>query len=130
MPVAQVTVDFVNPPKEGKKFGSIKTKELAYVSVKPSDLGQFTKGSAYQIEYTETAEGYKNFVRIVGKPNGAAPNGARNADSARDIFVTGVVGRAMGSGKFGMDEIGLLTAKAVATWEAHLAPKKVEESPY
>lgn len=129
MPVATVTVDFVNQPKEGKKFGSIKTKELEYISVKPEDLAKFSKGSKYQIEYTQTDQGYKNFVRIVAQSNGVAPNGSRNADSARDIYVTGVVGRAMGSGKFGMDEIGLLTAKAIAAWESHLSPKK-EEAPY
>lgn len=128
MPTTNVTIEFVNQPKEGKRFGSIKTKEIGYVGVKPADLSQFTKGSQYQIEYAERGE-YKDFVRIVAKANGQAPNGSRNADSARDIFVTGVVGRSMQSGKFGLDEIGLLTARAVTAWEGHLAPKK-DESPY
>ena len=41
-------------------------------------------------------------------------NGIEKSDQARrDIFVTGVVGRSMGSGHFSVDDIENLTANAV-----------------
>ena len=40
----------------------------------------------------------------------------RSDQSRRDIFVTGVVGRSMGSGHFTVDEIEKLTANAVIAW--------------
>lgn len=124
MPVAQVTADYVNQPKEGKRFGSIKTKELGYVSVKPSDLGQFTKGATYQIEYTETDEGYKNLVRIVAPANGATkPNGTQNMDNAKSIFITGVVGRAMQGGQFQVSDIAALTHAAASAFDKEMAGK-------
>lgn len=118
MPVATVTVDFVNEPKPGKKFGSIKTKELAYVSVKPEDLNKFTKGSQYQIEYTETAEGYKNFVRVVGTSSTAPKNGSHNGEQSRYIFITGVVGRAVGSGNVPPGQVADWVIAAADAWEA------------
>lgn len=130
MPIATVTAQFVNQPKEGKRFGSIKT-EIGYIGVKPSDLSQFVKGQKYEVEYKENGE-YKDFVRIVSAPAASAGHNRPNANGAntgREIFITGVVGRAMGSGKFGLDEIGLVTAKASAAWDDHVVPKK-DESPY
>jgi len=44
-------------------------------------------------------------------------NGMDRPDqSRRDIFVTGVVGRSMGSGHFTVEEIEKLTANAVIAW--------------
>ena len=40
----------------------------------------------------------------------------RSNQSRRDIFVTGVVGRSMGSGHFTVEEIEKLTANAVTAW--------------
>lgn len=122
MPVATITAEFVNQPKEGKRYGSVKDKALGYVSVKPEDLSKFTKGSRYQIEYTETAEGYKNFVRIVAPANGAAPNGSSGADS-RMIFITGTVGRAMQSGKFTVADLVALAESAARAYDKINAPK-------
>lgn len=127
MPVAQVTVDYVNQPKEGKRFGSIKCKELGYVSVKPADLGQFQPKSSYQIEYTTSEQGYHNFVRIVAKANGHAPNGAPNMENSRLMFIMGVVGRAMGSGKFEIADIHRLTGAAASAWDETMAAKPKRE---
>jgi hypothetical protein len=133
MATANVTIKFVNQPKEGKKFGSINTEEMGFFGVKPGDLGQFTKGQKYEIEYTQRGE-YKDFVRVISPTSGAPighnrPNGNGGDAKSREMFIMGVVGRAMGSGKFGIDEVGLLTAKAAAAWDDHGTPKK-DESPY
>lgn len=45
------------------------------------------------------------------------------------IFVTGVVGRAMGSGTLGSVQIGELTKAALAAFEEHLAPKLAQSAP-
>ena len=42
------------------------------------------------------------------------------------IFVTGVVGRAMGSGQFGAEHIPTLVQSALAAFQEHLAPKLAE----
>jgi hypothetical protein len=55
-----------------------------------------------------------------------APVGAAmsvNPDKDRDMFVTGVVGRAMGSGQFGVNEISLLTLAAEEAWGNLLAKR-------
>jgi hypothetical protein len=111
MPIAKVTVNYVNAPAAGKQYGSIKTEELGYLSVKPGDLALFAKGHKYEVEYEERGQ-YKNFVRLAAPPPGAPAQAAGNDDVQRMIFVTGVVGRAMGSGKFGASEIKELTLEA------------------
>lgn len=154
--VAQVKVLFVNPPSGGKPFGSIKTQELGYVSVKPEILNMFQVNRTYVIQYDVTPKGYKNFVRF--GPMEYAPNGngssvqgytppappyqppppttygqqaptprqtapayqqqSEKDDPSRMIFVTGVVGRAMGSGQFGVGDIASLATTANETYNA------------
>lgn len=45
----------------------------------------------------------------------AIPQG--RTDESESIFITGIVGRAMGSGKFGMDDILGLTQRARVAWQ-------------
>ena len=51
-------------------------------------------------------------------PPPAAPNNRplAQSDQAEDIFVTGIVGRALGSGQFGTTDIDALTKAAVQAW--------------
>lgn len=44
------------------------------------------------------------------------------------IFVTGVVGRAMGGGAFDASHVGVLTQDALAAFEEHLAPKLAQSA--
>ena len=131
-----VEVAFVNQPKQPGWSGSIKTTDGQFFGVKEADLVRFQKGKRYDIEYVEKAKGdkiYRDFVamaasttplpnidrdyanRDVGKPNGShyAPTDAKD----KFIFVTGVVGRAMGSGKFEPADILQLTQLACASYE-------------
>lgn len=67
MPTATIEVQFVNPPKPGKKQGSVKTVSGEYYGVDPTQLGQFQPGSTYTIEYeTRVFNGkeYRNFRRM------------------------------------------------------------------
>jgi hypothetical protein len=45
------------------------------------------------------------------------------------IFVTGVVGRSMGSGKFEGDDIDMLTQRALDAFQTHLAPRLAQSPP-
>ena len=126
MPEATVTVEAVAYPKEGKAYGSIKTKELGWIGMKPDKLSLFTKGQSYLIEYKVSGdEGqWKNFVRVIPKPNGAGASGhVGPIDNSRMIFITGIVGRAIGSGKFAMQDIFDLTMTAAKAYDTLHAPK-------
>ncbi len=183
MPVAEVTVQYVNQPKPGKKKGSIKTVELGYVNVWPDKLDLFFKGQRTVIEFSESqsasgGQPFLDFVRLAGEqPQGRSapqsynpppqrpqpgynpqyaqqPPPPRKPDPrlsapatvprqfnpeidqmALQIFVTGLTGRAMGSGHFAPEDIDALTENAVAAFMKHLnapnpnAGRKMQERP-
>ena len=75
-------------------------------------------------------------VGQVGSHNGADPakvrafsNRPRTTTEAENIFVTGIVGRSMGSGQFRVDQISELTVAARRAWrgEGSVAGLKEEE---
>ena len=131
MPIAAVTIQYVNPPKEGRKMGSIKTEELGYIGVWPDKLDLFQKGKRYVVEY-EIKHGndgreFKNFVRIKSEE----PQAKESDTKAKDIFVTGVVGRYLqGAGTWPEgNTLALMVAQAREAWEVGMeqkAPKKEE----
>lgn len=52
-----VTVQYVNPPKPGKKSGTIKSIDGQMFGVWPDKLGDFEPGETYEIDFTEKAVG-------------------------------------------------------------------------
>lgn len=128
-----VIVKYDNPPKPGKKMAHIKDPGGVLYWYYPDKMG-FQVGETVTIDYDVQDWSGKpaNVIKQI-VPNGyqpaqrqaasAAPspapvghNGNGHAsDKDRLIFVTGVVGRALGSGQFGATDIGMLTkAAAVA----------------
>ena len=118
MHVEEIQVAYVNPPKPGKKMGSIKSTAGDYYSVYPDKLGLFTVGQVYSIQVDVSAQGYKSFKGFAGavsnnglgavgsmapignmqaaklaapRPMGA-PNGGTKSE---EMFVMAVVGRAL-----------------------------------
>lgn len=102
MPVANITVAFVNPPKTpSSKKGSIKGDDGVYYGVWADKLPQFQKGGRYSIEYDTERDNqgrdWNTVKRIitngtggqtaVGRPGGAQP--AR----AEEMFVMGLMNR-------------------------------------
>lgn len=53
MSTAAIQVAYVNPPKEGKTKGSIKTDQGEFYEVFPNQLGLFRPGASYEIDYSE-----------------------------------------------------------------------------
>lgn len=94
MPTAEITVSFVNFPKPPKKYGSIKSAEGDYYGSLPPLLRTFQVGEVCKIEYTETAEGYKNLKQKLGSSGAPAAKEApsirarSNPVDAENIFVS------------------------------------------
>jgi len=123
---AMIQVKYNNEPKPGKKMANIKTADGMTFFYYPDKMG-FREGENVTIEYDEQQWGDKpvNVIRRIVpavSPQAATrpvpghnSNGHTNGNgSSKDelIFVTGVVGRAMGSGKYDASDIGLLTKAA------------------
>lgn len=173
----QISIKYVNFPRPGGKYGTLKTEAGETIMVPPNLLGLFRAGQVVEIgtkdqtwgQGTEqerlvtiattgplnvntepvqgqgVQSGYQRPVqgqplqrpntgfqpRVI--PGGAGPYG--NAvtgpppDQARQIFVTGVVGRAMGSGKFAASEILVLTQAANEAFERLKNPPKPAPEP-
>ncbi len=48
-----ITPKYVNPPKEGRKTGSVKATDGIYYDVWPESLPQFQPNGVYNVEFTE-----------------------------------------------------------------------------
>lgn len=128
--VANIEVKYVNP-RDGNRPPSIKDSYGNYYTVPDPAIGMFHQGMQCQIGYTVNGK-YKNLVSVNGQPLQAtnrapvqntlqqpAPSPQmmpQQNDKEEGMFVMGVVGRAMGSGQFGANDIALLTKAAVDAW--------------
>ena len=83
------------------------------------------------VEVVKNPDGYNDAPQPIGNviqnvaPTAPQPpqqtNGMSKTDTQRmDIFVTGVVGRSMGSGHFSVQDIGELTSNAVRAFNENL----------
>ena len=81
MPTLTGQVEFVNPPAEGKKTGSIKLHDGRIIGVFPDKLSLFTQGRTYEIEYSEREWQGKTYMTAKSaKPlDGFPPNNSRPA---------------------------------------------------
>ena len=135
-----VTLRYVNQPKNpAGKMGSIVGNDGTRYMVPVQNLGKFAVGGTYEVavsqEVWKPGEPAVTVIRDVpgggSAPAPAAPanpthasghvNGAKIGESAaRQIFVTGIVGRAMGSGKFTPSDLEALTSAAITAYDKHL----------
>jgi hypothetical protein len=107
------------------------------IPTKPQTWGQGTESERQVIIATAGPGGYSPPSRGQGGPIGVQRNtgfqprvvqnppalAPRTTDQEKMIFVTGVVGRSMGSGKFAASEIPVLTQAALIAWDQHLGPQ-------
>lgn len=138
-----VTLKYVNQPKNPTgKMGSVVDGAGVRYMVPVENLGKFAVGGTYEVavaqEVWKPGEPALMVIRGVPAQAGAAPsytpapaaspthasghvNGAKIGESAaRQIFVTGIVGRAMGSGKFTPSDLEALTSAAITAYDKHL----------
>ena len=139
MPVVDVNIEYVNQPKKpGGKYGNLnigKDRDLIFVPV--GELGWYQPGPM-SVEVEHQTWGDKNVQVAVRPANGPAqqppgdwqrpqpqmppaPQGHNGAPNDKDkmIFVTGIVGRAMGSGQFSAADISVLVEHALEGWAAY-----------
>ena len=140
----QVTPQYVNPAKPGKKFGNIKEASGVKWIIPAGWENLFSPNVPAHIDYEAQTWGSEsvNIVRGVNgnmqpaptqpsPPNPMAPPvpqplpaipvppqpvASRDDKVAEEIFVTGIVGRAMGSGQFSVLDIAVLAKAATQAW--------------
>ena len=105
MHTATIEVQYVNEPKEGKKMGSVKTKDGEYYSVWPDKLANFKPGMSYAVEYTVEDFKGKTYKTIKGlaKDNKASQQSTATNGHTKSVemFVMGTIGRSLqGTGTF------------------------------
>ncbi len=140
MPQAQVTPQYVNPAKPGKQYGNIKEASGAKWIIPAGWDRMFVPNVTAHVDYETKTWGAEtvNIVRGVdgslqpappqpGPPSPPPatqplpstppqPGVSRDDKVAEEIFVTGIVGRAMGSGQFSVTDIAVLAKAATQAW--------------
>jgi len=61
---AIIDVKYVNPPKDGKQYGSIKSTNNDSWPVKKDRIHEFEPGSSYELAYTEGNNGFRNIIGV------------------------------------------------------------------
>lgn len=139
----QVIPQYVNLPKQaGGKYGNIKLQDGTLFFVPVNMLGSFAANIPANINYEGQTWGKPpdaKQVYVVTAINGQGitgqagpvqggdrpaptPQNVPRTDESENIFVTGIVGRAMGSGNFTAEDIGPLTKAATQAWTDRKTP--------
>ena len=98
----EITCQYVNFPKPGKRLGSIKTSEGEFFGVEPSLLRIFQQGEVCVVEYTESPKTgggvWKNIKRKISstptalqKPPIQYPRARTNPVDQEQMFVVGLL---------------------------------------
>ena len=99
MPTAEITVQYLNNPKPGKKMGSVKSSEGDYYNCPPQMLHIFKVGEVCKVEFTERPKegggSWKTLVTKLGgalSPKGPVPMRAMtNPKDSQQIFMTALL---------------------------------------
>ena len=115
---AEITVQFVNPPKPGKKWGSIKDTKGAYYGGPPAILAKFQPGETCEIEYTlggtdGTLKAIKQKVEIpqvLQRPVAPMPRAPTNPKDSVRMGTMGMVNALIASGQVPMQRDAIKSA--------------------
>ena len=125
-----ITAAYINQPKSGRKWGNIKSDSDEVYFAEWAKISNVGRGNKVEIDYQDKsfpdgkAYKYLDSVRILGSISNAVDQANGNlTPQSRHIFVTGVVGRAMGSGKFAASDMVELTENAMKAWSVLSAPE-------
>ena len=116
--VAEITIQYVNAPKPGKKFGSIKSSEGDYYGAPPAMLKMFSVGEVCKIEFTTSEDGqWKSITKkIGGAPKQAGPipvpqiRARSNPVDNEHIFITACLKEFIAAGKVELETTAIVTA--------------------
>lgn len=95
MTVAEVTVQYVNPPKGRARSGSIKDTSGAYYGIDwPGMQNDFKPGCTYKVEYEQNGQ-FRNVKRSQLVAEGTAPTATKRQDVSPDVARRMFVGACM-----------------------------------
>ena len=143
---ATITVQYVNAPRPGQFSGSIKDAQGNYWGIPGHATHLFQPGQTYEVMYwqkqTQSGKVFNNIASVNGQelsdkaqqqptpqpqpqprpqPTPSQPQ-KEDPEKVRNMFIMGVVGRAMGSGKYDATDIKALTLAAAHAWSEHHKP--------
>lgn len=118
MPLTDITVQFVNQPKPGKRMGSIKSSEGEYYGCPPTLLGQFRAGEVCKIDFNETPKDgggtWKNITRKIAgagpPPVIQLPRQRTNPGDSEQIYTTALLKEFIAAGKLDLRTDSLVAA--------------------
>jgi len=73
MNTATIVAQYLNPPKPGRKTGSVKDADGQYWDIWPDKMAQMQQGGTYQIEYETREYNGKTYCTIKSIVGGQAP---------------------------------------------------------
>ena len=116
--IAEITVQYVNEVKPGKKFGSIKTSEGQIYACNPSLLRQFSNGEVCKIEFETWSSGGFNITKKIGtggtpKPLAAPPRQRTNPVDNEHIFITACLKEFIAAGKVELETTAIVQSVKV-----------------
>jgi len=123
--IIQFTVKKIYAPNGKGPAGVMVDHQYGKVQVWPDDLGHFQEGSQYEVTVSHQTYNNKDQYTVVGKSGiknlGGSTAQQPNSNPRQEecgwgyeegIFITGVVGRSMGSGQFSVMDIDNLVSMA------------------
>ena len=116
MPTAEITVQYINNAKPGKKMGSIKSSEGEYYYCAPTMLHLFQMGEVCKVEFTERPkEGGGTWKTLTTKLGGPmkGPTPIRASTSPKDsqqIFITALLKEYVSLGAIPCDKASIVVA--------------------
>lgn len=164
MNTATIQVQYVNPPRQANwRHGSVKDTNGQRWSIAKEHLGMFSPNQTVEILWEQIGQ-YPTIIGMGGQPFPSAPRPPQPGtaapqtaaqiynkpvlapqqpgpvaqlpapDKEEGMFIMGVVGRAMGSGNFSIEEIPELTRTARYAWQtrqklAEVQVRETQESP-
>lgn len=95
MSTATIVPKYVNPPKEGKKYGSIKDAEDNRYAVPAALIGQIQKGQTLTFQWKQATWGGEPVKIVESIVSGASSAGEYkpppdNPEKVRQIFIQGI----------------------------------------
>ena len=116
MQTAEITVQYVNQPKPGKKWGAIKdTNGVSYWGP-PAALSAYQPGGTYTIQFNTNEEGFNQIGGAAAKMTASPRMPSRAPQEA-----------AGGSKERDMAAMGLINRRWHASWEIPLDTKVLEQ---
>ena len=116
-----------SPDKPNFSIDLIDGKRLYARETVNANIGDTISYTAINTKTSKNGNHYTNVtgVKVVSQSNGQAQKtnvsfSDKSQQARQDMFVTGVVGRSMGSGHFSVDEIDKLTQNAVKSFNEYM----------